>query len=42
MNFWQVNFSSGRYFSGKKQDLTSSLPFDVGFEVRIKIPLRQS
>ncbi|KAG6761417.1 hypothetical protein POTOM_034636 [Populus tomentosa] len=27
-----VNFSSGRYFSGKNQDLTSSLPFDVGFE----------
>lgn len=32
VNASDVNFSSGRYFSGKNQDLTSSLPFDVGFE----------
>uniref|UniRef100_A0A6N2L430 Enoyl reductase (ER) domain-containing protein n=1 Tax=Salix viminalis TaxID=40686 RepID=A0A6N2L430_SALVM len=32
VNASDVNFSSGRYFSGKNQDLTSSLPFDAGFE----------
>ncbi|CAK7329863.1 unnamed protein product [Dovyalis caffra] len=32
VNASDVNFSSGRYFSGKNEDLTSSLPFDVGFE----------
>ncbi|KAJ6345859.1 hypothetical protein OIU78_008507 [Salix suchowensis] len=32
VNASDVNFSSGRYFSGKNQDLSSSLPFDAGFE----------
>lgn len=29
----QVNFSSGRYFSGNSNDLGARLPFDAGFEV---------
>ncbi|KAH9625808.1 hypothetical protein KSS87_020462, partial [Heliosperma pusillum] len=31
---WQVkvNFSSGRYFSGKDGDIARNLPFDAGFE----------
>lgn len=32
----QVNFSSGRYFSGNNKDLGSLLPFDAGFEVQNK------
>ncbi|XP_042009651.1 prostaglandin reductase-3-like isoform X3 [Salvia splendens] len=28
----QVNFSSGRYFSGSSKDTASLLPFDAGFE----------
>lgn len=30
----QVNFSSGRYFTGNSKDVGSLLPFDAGFEVR--------
>lgn len=33
----QVNFSSGRYFSGNSRDLVSRLPFDAGFEVHKKM-----
>ncbi|XP_047325265.1 prostaglandin reductase-3-like [Impatiens glandulifera] len=32
VNASDVNFSSGRYFSGSKNDLASTLPFDAGFE----------
>lgn len=32
VNASDVNFSSGRYFSGNKNDLASTLPFDAGFE----------
>ncbi|KAG2703584.1 hypothetical protein I3760_06G145500 [Carya illinoinensis] len=32
VNASDVNFSSGRYFSGQNKDQGSSLPFDVGFE----------
>ncbi|GKV37991.1 hypothetical protein SLEP1_g45949 [Rubroshorea leprosula] len=32
VNASDVNFSSGRYFSGKNGDLSSLLPFDAGFE----------
>ena len=32
----QVNFSSGRYFSGNGKDVGPSLPFDAGFEVHKK------
>ncbi|KAL3614200.1 hypothetical protein CASFOL_042274 [Castilleja foliolosa] len=32
VNASDVNFSSGRYFSGGKKDIASQLPFDVGFE----------
>jgi len=30
---FQVNFSSGRYFSANGKDAASHLPFDAGFEV---------
>jgi len=33
MVFVQVNFSSGRYFSGNPKEIASRLPFDAGFEV---------
>ncbi|KAF7810910.1 prostaglandin reductase-3 [Senna tora] len=32
VNASDVNFSSGRYFSGKDRDVASLLPFDAGFE----------
>ncbi|KAL6514252.1 hypothetical protein OROHE_019239 [Orobanche hederae] len=32
VNASDVNFSSGRYFSGGKKDIVSQLPFDAGFE----------
>ncbi|KAJ8766623.1 hypothetical protein K2173_001143 [Erythroxylum novogranatense] len=32
VNASDVNFSSGRYFSGNSTDLASRLPFDAGFE----------
>ncbi|KAF5727247.1 zinc-binding alcohol dehydrogenase domain-containing protein 2 [Tripterygium wilfordii] len=32
VNASDVNFSSGRYFSGSNQDVSSLLPFDTGFE----------
>lgn len=32
VNASDVNFSSGRYFSGGKADITQRLPFDAGFE----------
>ncbi|KAJ0974948.1 hypothetical protein J5N97_016913 [Dioscorea zingiberensis] len=32
VNASDVNFSSGRYFSGGKADITKRLPFDAGFE----------
>nr|CAB3453590.1 unnamed protein product [Digitaria exilis] len=32
----QVNFSSGRYFSGNPKEIASRLPFDAGFEVPAK------
>ncbi|KAL3843924.1 hypothetical protein ACJIZ3_001327 [Penstemon smallii] len=32
VNASDVNFSSGRYFSGSNTDLVSRLPFDAGFE----------
>ncbi|KAL3538883.1 hypothetical protein ACH5RR_002249 [Cinchona calisaya] len=32
VNASDVNFSSGRYFSGNSKDLASRLPFDAGFE----------
>lgn len=32
VNASDVNFSSGRYFSGSDKDQSSSLPFDAGFE----------
>lgn len=32
VNASDVNFSSGRYFSGNNKDLSSRLPFDAGFE----------
>lgn len=32
VNASDVNFSSGRYFGGSQDDLTSRLPFDAGFE----------
>ncbi|KAL2537386.1 ARP protein (REF) [Forsythia ovata] len=32
VNASDVNFSSGRYFSGDKKDIESRLPFDAGFE----------
>ncbi|PSS29350.1 Zinc-binding alcohol dehydrogenase domain-containing protein [Actinidia chinensis var. chinensis] len=32
VNASDVNFSSGRYFSGNNKDLGSRLPFDAGFE----------
>ncbi|XP_028777071.1 prostaglandin reductase-3 [Neltuma alba] len=32
VNASDVNFSSGRYFSGKDKDISSRLPFDAGFE----------
>lgn len=32
VNASDVNFSSGRYFSGQNKDQGSSLPFDAGFE----------
>ncbi|XP_058190258.1 uncharacterized protein LOC131307651 [Rhododendron vialii] len=32
VNASDVNFSSGRYFSGNNNDLDSRLPFDAGFE----------
>jgi len=30
---FQVNFSSGRYFSGNAKEAVAHLPFDAGFEV---------
>jgi hypothetical protein len=30
---FQVNFSSGRYFSVNSKEAASHLPFDAGFEV---------
>jgi hypothetical protein len=30
---FQVNFTSGRYFSGDAKEASAHLPFDVGFEV---------
>ncbi|KAK0582628.1 hypothetical protein LWI29_027825 [Acer saccharum] len=32
VNASDVNFSSGRYFSGNTKDVSSRLPFDAGFE----------
>ncbi|XP_020268724.1 prostaglandin reductase-3 [Asparagus officinalis] len=32
VNASDVNFSSGRYFSGNNRDVTALLPFDAGFE----------
>ncbi|KAK9671027.1 hypothetical protein RND81_12G001800 [Saponaria officinalis] len=32
VNASDVNFSSGRYFSGKDGDIAGNLPFDAGFE----------
>ncbi|OMO63203.1 Alcohol dehydrogenase superfamily, zinc-type [Corchorus olitorius] len=32
VNASDVNFSSGRYFSGNNKDVSSLLPFDAGFE----------
>ncbi|KAJ7946040.1 zinc-binding alcohol dehydrogenase domain-containing protein 2 [Quillaja saponaria] len=32
VNASDVNFSSGRYFSGSNKDISSRLPFDAGFE----------
>ncbi|CAA2958098.1 Zinc-binding alcohol dehydrogenase domain-containing protein 2 [Olea europaea subsp. europaea] len=32
VNASDVNFSSGRYFSGNNKDIVSRLPFDAGFE----------
>ncbi|KAH6818938.1 ARP protein [Perilla frutescens var. frutescens] len=32
VNASDVNFSSGRYFSGSNKDIASLLPFDAGFE----------
>ncbi|KNA21720.1 hypothetical protein SOVF_040850 [Spinacia oleracea] len=32
VNASDVNFSSGRYFSGNSRDLAGNLPFDAGFE----------
>ncbi|XP_037493934.1 prostaglandin reductase-3 isoform X2 [Jatropha curcas] len=32
VNASDVNFSSGRYFTGNKNDISSRLPFDAGFE----------
>ncbi|KAK1439921.1 hypothetical protein QVD17_05746 [Tagetes erecta] len=32
VNASDVNFSSGSYFSGSKQEISSRLPFDAGFE----------
>ncbi|KAL5855604.1 hypothetical protein ACOSQ4_005406 [Xanthoceras sorbifolium] len=32
VNASDVNFSSGRYFSGNSKDVSSRLPFDAGFE----------
>ncbi|CAI9104346.1 OLC1v1002999C3 [Oldenlandia corymbosa var. corymbosa] len=32
VNASDVNFSSGRYFSGSSQDIAARLPFDAGFE----------
>ncbi|XP_021731736.1 prostaglandin reductase-3-like [Chenopodium quinoa] len=32
VNASDVNFSSGRYFSGNSRDLAGKLPFDAGFE----------
>ncbi|TQD79340.1 hypothetical protein C1H46_035114 [Malus baccata] len=32
VNASDVNYSSGRYFSGKTKDIESRLPFDCGFE----------
>jgi hypothetical protein len=29
----QVNYSSGRYFSGSAEETAARLPFDAGFEV---------
>jgi hypothetical protein len=29
----QVNYSSGRYFSGSAKETAARLPFDAGFEV---------
>jgi hypothetical protein len=31
--WFQVNFSSGRYFSGNGKEAAAHLPFDAGFEV---------
>ncbi|KAG8368351.1 hypothetical protein BUALT_Bualt15G0036500 [Buddleja alternifolia] len=33
VNASDVNFSSGRYFSGSNADIASRLPFDAGFEI---------
>lgn len=32
VNASDINFSSGRYFSGNEKDIASRLPFDAGFE----------
>jgi len=32
-DMFQVNFSSGRYFSGNAKEAVAHLPFDAGFEV---------
>lgn len=32
VNASDVNFSSGRYFSGNDKEIASKLPFDIGFE----------
>lgn len=32
VNASDVNFSSGRYFTGSKEEIASRLPFDAGFE----------
>lgn len=32
VNASDVNYSSGRYFSGKTEEISSRLPFDAGFE----------
>lgn len=32
-DLFQVNFTSGRYFSGNAKEASAHLPFDAGFEV---------
>ncbi|KAL4196913.1 hypothetical protein AMTRI_Chr04g185470 [Amborella trichopoda] len=37
VNASDVNFSSGRYFSGDQKGIASRLPFDAGFEVAVGV-----